>query len=77
MTTPDLDGLRTRNQQRIDALRDQVIARREYYHENTAGERAHGNEADALRDDRSAEGYRRDDDEQLDEDTNLHSGLGY
>ena len=41
MTTPELDDdLRSRNQQRIDALRDRVIARHEDYRQDTAVERA-------------------------------------
>ncbi len=47
-----------------------MITRREDYHEDTTDELAH-DRAEA------AEDYRRDDDEQLDEDTDFHSGLGY
>ncbi|MGH3935619.1 MAG: MobF family relaxase, partial [Pseudonocardiaceae bacterium] len=62
VATPDSDTLRQSNQQRIDALRDPVIARREDYREDTADERAQ-DRAEA------AEDYRRDDGEQLDQDT--------
>jgi hypothetical protein len=67
VTTPDTDEQRRRNQQRIDALRDQVIAQRE----DTADELVYDREGTA------AEDYRRDDDEQLDENTDFHTGLGY
>jgi hypothetical protein len=66
--TPELDDdVRSRNQQRIDALRDQVTGRRE----DTADEPAHESDEVAEVD------YRYDDDERLDEDTDFHSGLGY
>ena len=71
MTTPAPDTLRRSNQQRIDALRDQVIARREDQREDVADELTHDREETAEED------YRRDDDEQLDKDTDFHSGLGY
>jgi len=71
LTTPDPDDRCRLNQQRIDALRDQVIDRRENYREDTAAERVHDREEAA------EEKYRRDDDDQLDEDTDFHSGLGY
>jgi hypothetical protein len=68
VTTPELDDdVRSRNQRRIDALRDQVTARRE----DTADERVHDREEVAEAD------YRLDDDEQLGEDADFHSGLGY
>ena len=71
MITSDLDdGLRSRNQQRIDALRDQVIAGRQDDREDTAAELAHDDEG-------AEETYRCDDDHELDEDTDFHSGLGY
>lgn len=54
-----------------NALRDRVSDRREHYREDTAAERVHDHEETAEED------YRRDDDEQLDEDTDFHSGLGY
>ncbi len=66
MTAPDPDDLRSVNQQRIDALRDQMTARSEDHHEL-----AHDREETAEED------YHRDDDEKLDEDTDFHSGLGY
>ncbi len=70
VTTPELDDdLRSCNQQRIDALRDQVIARRADYRENTAVERA------SVREEAAEETYRYDEDEQLDEGTDFHSGL--
>ncbi|MGH4009673.1 MAG: MobF family relaxase [Pseudonocardiaceae bacterium] len=64
------DDLRSRNQQRIDALRDQVVGRREDYREDTADELAYDRAE-------SAEDYRRHDDEQLEQDTDFHSDLGY
>ncbi|MGH3826070.1 MAG: ATP-dependent DNA helicase, partial [Pseudonocardiaceae bacterium] len=64
---PDPDDPRHRNQQRIDALRDQVIDRRE----DAADELAHDREETAEED------YRQDDDQELGEDTDFHSGLGY
>lgn len=70
-TTPDTDDPRHRNQHRIDALRDQVIDRREDERADTADELTHDREHTANED------YRDDDDQQLDEDTDLHSGLGY
>lgn len=70
VTIPAPDILRRSNQQRIDALRDQVIARREDYREDTAHELAHDHAE-------TEEDYRRDDDEQLDQDTDFHTGLGY
>ncbi|MGH4010014.1 MAG: hypothetical protein ACRDTH_17990, partial [Pseudonocardiaceae bacterium] len=70
VTTPDSDTLRRSNLRRIDALRDQVIARRENHREHTTDELAR-DRAEATGD------YRRDDDEQLDQDTDFHSGLGY
>jgi hypothetical protein len=70
VTAPDPDDLRHVNQQRIDALRDQVIARSEdYQEEDTADELAREETAD--------QHLRLDDDEPLDEDTDFHSGLGY
>lgn len=69
MTTPELDNdVRSRNQQRIDALREQVTARREDYREDTNDELAHDRGKIAEQD------YHRDDDEQLDEDTDFYSG---
>jgi hypothetical protein len=68
VTTPELDDdLRSRNQQRIDALQDRVITRREA----TAVERAQ------IRTEAAEETYRYDEDEQLDEDTDFHSGLSH
>jgi conjugative relaxase-like TrwC/TraI family protein len=68
VTTPEPDDdVRSRNQQRIDALRDQVTVRREDAADELAHENAEVAEAD----------YRYDDDEQLDRDTDFHSGLGY
>jgi hypothetical protein len=68
VTTPELNAdVRSRNEQRIDALRDQVSA----YREDTADEYAHDREQ-AIE-----EVYRYDDDQQLGEDTDFHSGLGY
>jgi hypothetical protein len=68
VTTPELDDdVRSRNQQRIDALRDQVSARRE----DTADEYAHDREQ------ATEVVYRYDDDQQLGEGTDFHSGLGY
>jgi hypothetical protein len=70
VTAPDPDDLRRVNQQRIDALRDQVIARSEdYREEDTTDELAREQTAD--------QDLRLDDDEQLDKDTDFHSGLGY
>jgi hypothetical protein len=70
VTAPDPDDLRRVNQQRIDALRDQVIARSEdYREEDTTDELAREETAD--------QDLRLDDDEQLDKDTDFHSGLGY
>jgi hypothetical protein len=71
VTTLAPDTLRRVNQQRIDALRDQVHARNEDHRDDAADERAH------YREETATEDYRRDDDEQLDEDTDFHSGLGY
>jgi hypothetical protein len=72
VTTPELDDdLRSRNQQRIDALRDRVIARREDYREDTAVERA------PVREEAAEETYHYDEDEQLDEGTDFHSGLSH
>jgi len=65
-TAPTPDDPRHRNQQRIDALRDQVTDRRE----DTAEELAHDREQTADED------HRYDDDE-FGEDSDLHSGLGY
>ncbi|MGH3857795.1 MAG: hypothetical protein ACRDR6_30760, partial [Pseudonocardiaceae bacterium] len=72
VTTSDLDDdLRNQNQQRIDALRNQVITGRADDREDAADELAHDR-------DEVAEGtYRYDDDHELDDDTDLHSGLGY
>lgn len=64
---PDPDDPRSRTQHRIDALRDQVIDRRE----EAADELAHDREQTADAD------YRDDDDHQLGEDTDFHSGLSY
>ncbi|MGH3882857.1 MAG: hypothetical protein ACRDSI_12685 [Pseudonocardiaceae bacterium] len=58
-------------QQRIDALRDQTIVRRAGYREDTPDDLAHDREEGA------DEGYRHDDDQEFDEDTDFHSGLGY
>jgi hypothetical protein len=70
VTAPDPDDLRRVNQQRIDALRDQVIARSEdYREEDTTDEPAREETAD--------QDLRLDDDEPLDKDTDFHSGLGY
>jgi len=70
--TSDLDDdLGSRNQQSIDALRDQVIVGREDDREDAADELAHD------RDETAEETYRYDDDQGLDEDTDLHLGLGY
>lgn len=72
VTTPELDDdLRSRNQQRIDALRDRVIARREDYREDTAVERA------PVREEAAEETYHYDEDEQLDDGTDFHSGLSH
>jgi hypothetical protein len=71
VTTADLDDdLRSRNQQRIDALRNQVIAARQDDREDTAAKIAHDDES-------ADETYRYDDDHELDADTDFHSGLGY
>ncbi len=67
MITPALDDPRRLNQQRIDALRDQLIIRRE----DTTSDLPHDREQAAEAD------YRYDDDEQLNEGTDFHSGLGY
>jgi hypothetical protein len=68
VTTPELDDdLRSRNQQRIDALRDQLTSCRE----DTADEHAHD------RKEAAEETYRYDDDQELDENTDFHSGYGY
>ena len=48
-----------------------MTARIEDHHENVADELTHDREETAEED------YRRDDDEQLDEDTDFHYGLGY
>ena len=72
VTTPELDDdLRSRNQQRIDALQDWVATRREDYREDTAVEPARDREEAA------DESYRYDEDEQLDEGTDFHSGLSH
>ncbi|MDQ2792145.1 MAG: hypothetical protein M3Y73_21490, partial [Actinomycetota bacterium] len=72
VTTPDLDDdLRSQNQQRIDALRDQVIIGREDDREDAAAELAHD------RNEAAEETYRYDDDQGIDEATDLHSGLDY
>jgi hypothetical protein len=65
VATPDPAEARHRNQHRIDALRDQVIAHREGTAEGTA------------HDSREVADARYRDDDQLDEDTDMHSGLGY
>ena len=65
------DDLRSHNQQSIDALADQVIVGREDDREDAADELAHD------RDETAEETYRYDDDQGLDEDTDLHLGLGY
>ncbi len=65
VATPDPAEVRHRNQHRIDALRDQVII----HHEGTAERLAHESQE-------VADAWYRDDD-QLDEDTDMHSGLGY
>lgn len=72
VTTPDLDDdLRSQNQQRIDALRDQVIIGREDDREDAADELAHD------RNEAAEETYRYDDGQGIDEATDLHSGLDY
>jgi hypothetical protein len=72
VTTPELDdGLRSRNQQRIDALQDRVIARHADYHQDTAVERA------PAREETADETYHYNEDEQLDEGTDFHSGLNH
>jgi hypothetical protein len=60
---PNPDDLRSNNQQHIDALGD--------YRDDTADKFAHDREHT------TDEDYRDDDDERLDEDTDLHSRLGY
>ena len=70
VTAPDPDDLRRVNQQRIDALRDQVIARSEDYREEDTVDKL-------AREETADQDLRLDDDEQLDEDTDIHSGLGY
>jgi hypothetical protein len=71
VTTPELDDdLRSRNQQRIDALQDRVITR-EDYRQDTAVERA------PVREEAAEETYHYDQDEQLDEGTDFHSGLSH
>jgi len=52
VTTSTQDDLRSRNQQRIDALRNQANARRGDYRENTADELAHDREQAAEEDHR-------------------------
>lgn len=70
--TSDLDDdLGSQNQQSIDALRGQVIAGREDDREDAADELARD------QDETAEETYRYDDDQGLDEDTDLHSGFGY
>jgi hypothetical protein len=69
VATPDPAEARHRNQHRIDALRDQVIAHRE----GTAERLAH--ESREVSQEVTDARYR--DDDQLEEDTDMHSGLGY
>jgi conjugative relaxase-like TrwC/TraI family protein len=70
VATPDSAEARHRNQHHIDALRDQVIAHREGTAERLAHEKSQ-EVSQEVTDTR----YR--DDDQLEEDTDMHSGLGY